>query len=107
MKSPLTDLMQQAQKMQKELERMQQEAANAVVTGEAGGGMVRVQMNGRYELQNVDIDPTLMAEDKTILQALLVAAVNDASRRIEIISKERLAGVASGLNLPAGLKLPF
>ena len=107
MKSPLTDLMQQAQKVQKELERMQQEAVDAVATGEAGGGMVRVQMNGRYELQNVDIDPTLMAEDKTILQDLLVAAVNDASRRIEIISKERLAGVASGLNLPAGLKLPF
>lgn len=107
MKSPLTDLMQQAQKMQKELERMQQEVADAVVTGEAGGGMVRIQMNGRYELQNVDIDPTLMTEDKTILEDLLVAAVNDASRRVEIISKERLAGAASGLNLPAGLKLPF
>jgi len=107
MKSPLNTLMQQAQKMQEELERMQQEAANAVVTGEAGGGMVRVRMNGRHELQAVEIDATLMTEDKTLIEDLLVAAVNSAARRIEVVSKEKLASVASGLNLPPGIKLPF
>jgi nucleoid-associated protein EbfC len=103
----LGDLMKQAQQMQEQFQKQQQELANAEVTGEAGAGMVKVTMTGRHDVRGVDIDSSLMQEDKEILEDLLAAAVNDAVRRVENLNKENMASVASGLNMPAGFKMPF
>jgi DNA-binding YbaB/EbfC family protein len=107
MKGGLGDLMKQAQKMQAEMQRLQEEIARTEVSGEAGGGMVRVVMTGRHDVRKVDIDAALLSEDKTMLEDLLAAAVNDANRRVEALSKEKLGGVTAGLELPGGMKLPF
>ena len=107
MKGALGNLMKQAQKMQEEVQRVQAEIANAEIVGEAGGGMVRVTMNGRHDLKSVEIDPVLMSDDKSMLEDLLAAAVNDANRRVEAMSKEKLASVTAGMNLPPGINLPF
>jgi len=107
MKGAIGNLMKQAQKMQAEVERVQREIAAAEVTGEAGGGMVKVVMNGRHDLRKVDIDPALLADDKAMLEDLVAAAVNDANRRVEALSKEKLGSVTAGLDLPPGVKLPF
>ena len=107
MKGALGNLMKQAQKMQEEVQRLQAEIANTEIVGEAGGGMVRVTMNGRHDLKSVEIDPVLMSDDKSMLEDLLAAAVNDANRRVEAMSKEKLASVTAGINLPPGINLPF
>ena len=107
MKGALGNLMKQAQKMQEEVQRVQAEIANTEIVGEAGGGMVRVTMNGRHDLKSVEIDPVLMSDDKSMLEDLLAAAVNDANRRVEAMSKEKLASVTAGMNLPPGINLPF
>lgn len=107
MKGAIGNLMKQAQKMQAEVERVQREIAAAEVTGEAGGGMVKVVMNGRHDLRSVAIDAALLSDDKSMLEDLVAAAVNDANRRIEALSKEMLGGVTAGLDLPPGIKLPF
>jgi DNA-binding YbaB/EbfC family protein len=77
------------------------------VTGEAGAGLVKVVMTGRHDMRRVSIDPSLMSEDKEMLEDLITAAVNDAVRKIEKTSQERLSGMTAGLNLPGGFKLPF
>ena len=107
MKGGIGNLMQQAQRMQAEMERMQQEIAQAEVIGEAGGGMVKVVMTGRHDVRKVSIDGELMRDDKSMLEDLLAAAVNDANRRVEALSKDKLAQVTAGIDLPAGIKLPF
>ena len=107
MKGALGNLMKQAQKMQEEIQRVQEEIANAEVVGESGGGLVRVIMNGRHDVKSVTIDPDLMNDEKTMIEDLMAAAVNDANRRVEVLSKEKLAGVTAGIDLPAGVKLPF
>lgn len=107
MKGPMGNLMRQAQKMQEDLQKAQQELANAEITGESGGGLVKVTMNGRHEVRRVEIDASLMGDDKEMLEDLVAAACNDAVHRIEAHTKERMAGVTAGLNLPAGIKLPF
>ena len=107
MKGGLGNLMKQAQQMQENLQKAQEELANLEVTGEAGGGMVKVVMTGRHDVRKVDIDTTLLGEDREMLEDLVAAAVNDAVRRVEEESKSRLAGMASGLELPPGMKLPF
>ena len=107
MKGALGNLMKQAQKMQEEVQRVQEEIANAEVVGESGGGLVRVIMNGRHDVKSVTIDPDLINDEKTMIEDLMAAAVNDANRRVEVLSKEKLAGVTSGIDLPAGVKLPF
>ncbi len=107
MKGALGNLMKQAQKMQEQVQRVQEEIANAEVVGESGGGLVRVIMNGRHDIKSVTIDPDLMNDEKTMLEDLMAAAVNDANRRVEALSKEKLAGVTAGIELPAGVKLPF
>ncbi len=107
MKGAIGNLMRQAQKMQAEVERVQRELAATEVTGEAGGGMVKVVMNGRHDVRQVNIDASLLADDKGMLEDLVAAAVNDANRRIEAVSKERLGGLTAGLELPPGVKLPF
>lgn len=107
MKGGLGNLMKQAQQMQAEMQKAQAELANLEVTGEAGGGMVRVTMTGRHDVRRVQIDDTLVGEDKEMLEDLIAAAVNDAVHRIETESQERMSKLTSGLNLPAGVKLPF
>lgn len=107
MKGGLGNLMRQAQKMQADMQRMQEELANMEVTGQSGGGMVTVVMNGRHDVKRVGIDSSLMQDDKEMLEDLIAAAVNDAVRQIEKTSQERMAGVTAGMNLPGGMKLPF
>ncbi len=107
MKGGLGNLMRQAQKMQADMQRVQEELARAEVTGQAGGGMVSVVMTGRHDVKRVSIDPSLMQDDKEMLEDLIAAAVNDAVRQIEKASQERMAGLTAGMNLPGGMKLPF
>ena len=107
MKGGLGNLMKQAQRMQAEMQRAQEELANMEVTGQAGGGMVKVVMTGRHDLKRVSIDDSLMQDDKEMLEDLVAAAVNDAVRQLEEATKERMGGLTAGMNLPAGMKLPF
>jgi nucleoid-associated protein EbfC len=104
MKGGLGNLMRQAQQMQ---ENMQKELGNLEVTGESGAGMVKVVLNGRHEAKKVTIEPKLVSEDLEMLEDLVAAAINDASRKIEERSKEKYAGLMSGMKLPPGMKLPF
>lgn len=101
------NLMKQAQKMQDELKKTQEELANLEVVGESGGGMVKVTMTGRHDVRRVEIDPSLVGDDKEMLEDLLAAAVNDAVRKVEQTSKDKMSAMAGGLNLPPGIKLPF
>lgn len=107
MKGNITDLMKQAQAMQAELQKAQEELARAEVIGESGAGLVRVVMTGRHDVKRVSIDDSVFREDKEVLEDLLAAAVNDAVRKIEARNRDAMSGLASGLNLPAGFKLPF
>jgi DNA-binding YbaB/EbfC family protein len=107
MKGSISDLMKQAQNMQAELQKAQEEMAKAEVVGEAGAGLVSVVMTGRHDVRRVSIDDSVLAEEKEVLEDLLAAAVNDAVRKIEARNRDAMSGVASGLNLPAGFKLPF
>lgn len=103
----LGDLMQQAKSMQENMQKLQEELASMEVTGEAGAGMVRVTMTGRHDVKHVNIDNSLMSEEKEILEDLIAAAVNDAVRKIEDANKEKLGGLTQGLNIPGGFKWPF
>ena len=107
MKGPLDNLMQQAQRMQEDLQRAQAEIARLEVTGEAGAGLVRVVMTGRHDLKRVEIDPQLSLDDRGMLEDLIAAAVNDANRRLERATQERMSTLTAGLNLPPGMKPPF
>jgi len=107
MKGALGNLMKQAQEMQANLQKAQEEMALMEVIGEAGGGMVRVTMTGKHEVRRVQIDDTLSGEDHEMLEDLVAAAVNDAVRKVENTIKERFADVATGMGLPAGFKLPL
>jgi len=107
MKGGLGNIMKQAQQMQANMQKLQEELAKMEVTGQSGGGMVTVVMNGRHEVRRVTIDPSLMSDDKDMLEDLIAAAVNDAVHKVESTSQERMASVTAGLNLPAGFKLPF
>ncbi|VAW64077.1 Nucleoid-associated protein YaaK [hydrothermal vent metagenome] len=107
MKGGLGNMMKQAQKMQADMQKAQEEIANMEVEGQSGGGMVKVLMNGRHEVRRVELDDSLMGDDKEMIEDLLAAAVNDAVRRIETTSSEKMSGVTSGMNLPGGMKFPF
>ena len=107
MKGNLSDLMEQAQKMQAEMLKMQEELAEAEVEGEAGAGMVKVVMNGRHDVRRVHVDDGVLSEDKEVLEDLLAAAVNDAVRKVEAHNRDAMAGMASGMNIPGGFKMPF
>ena len=107
MQAPMGNLMKQAQKMHEDKQKAQEEVANLEVEGQAGGGMVKVVMNGRHEIRKVTLDDSLMQDDKEMIEDLLAAAVNDAVRRVEQQTQEKMAGVTAGLNLPGGMKLPF
>jgi DNA-binding YbaB/EbfC family protein len=103
----MAQLMQQAQRMQDDLKRAQEELARLEVTGQSGGGMVSVTMNGRHEVRGVRIDRKLFADDPEMAEDLVAAAINDAVNRISAASAQRMGEVAGGMNLPPGFKLPF
>ncbi len=107
MKGPLAGLMQQAQRMQDEMKRAQDDIAGTEVTGQAGGGMVSVVMSGRHEVRRVTIDRKVLAEDPEMAEDLIAAAFNDAVNKVAALTQEKLGGLASGMNLPPGFKLPF
>ena len=89
------------------MQKAQEEIARMEVIGESGGGLVKVAMTGQHELRRVEIDDSLMGDDKEMLEDLVAAAVNDASQRVEKETRERMSGVTAGMNLPGGMKLPF
>ena len=103
----LNDLMKQAGKMQEQMQKAQDELAKQEVVGESGAGMVKVTMNGRHDVRNIAIDDALLKEDKSMLEDLLAAAVNDAVRRVEDSNKSALGKMFSGAGMPGGFKMPF
>jgi DNA-binding YbaB/EbfC family protein len=107
MKGQLAGLMKQAQQMQENLKKAQEEIAAMEVEGQAGAGMVKITMTGRHDVKRVSIDPSLMGDDKDMLEDLIAAAVNDAVRRVETLTQEKMGGLTSGFGLPPGMKLPF
>ena len=107
MKNQLAGLMKQAQAMQENMKQAQDAIAAMEVEGEAGGGMVKVVMTGRHDVKRVTIAPTLLAEDKDMLEDLVAAAMNDAVRKVEAVSQQKMAGLTAGMPLPPGFKLPF
>jgi len=107
MKSGLGNIMKQAQQMKENVQKAQEEIANMEVTGESGAGLVKITMTGRHDVKSVTIDPTLIGDDKDMLEDLIAAAVNDANRRVESMNQEKMSGLAAGMDLPAGMKFPF
>jgi len=107
MKNQLAGLMKQAQQMQENMQRAQEELARTEVEGQSGAGMVRIVMTCRHDVKRVVIDPALLGEDKDMLEDLVAAAINDAVRKVEAASQEKMAGLTAGLPLPPGFKLPF
>lgn len=107
MKGGLGNMMKQAQQMQENMKKMQEKLAEVEVEGVAGAGMVKVLMTCRNDVRRVTIDPSLMSDDKDMLEDLIAAAMNDAVRKAEATTQEKMAGFTSGLNLPPGFKLPF
>ena len=107
MKGGIGQLMKQAQQMQADMQKAQEEMANLTVTGESGGGMVRITMSCRHELKSLEIDDSLVGDDKEMLEDLITAAFNDAVRRVEKTVQEKYSGMTAGLSLPPGMKLPF
>jgi|TARA_B100000767_G_C19552153_1_gene445408 hypothetical protein len=107
MKGGIGQLMKQAQEMQENMKKAQDELSNITVTGESGGGMVTVTMTCKHEIKALKIDDTLLSDDKEMLEDLIIASFNDAIRRVEKKSQESLSGMTAGLNLPPGMKLPF
>jgi len=107
MKGGIGQLMKQAQEMQANMKKAQEEMASLTVTGESGAGMVRITMTCQHQVRGLEIDDTLLGDDKDMLEDLIIAAFNDAVRKVETTVQEKYSGMASGMGLPAGLKLPF
>ena len=107
MKNQLAGLMKQAQAMQDNMKKAQEEIAKLEIEGQAGAGMVKVVMTGRHDVKRVTIDPSLLTEDKDMLEDLVAAAVNDAVRKVEAATQEKMGALAGGLGMPPGFKLPF
>ncbi len=106
MKGGLGNLMKQAQKMQEDMQKRQEEMANMEVIGESGGGMVKVAVNGKHEARRVELDGSIM-DDKEMLEDLIAAAINDAAHKVESQMRDQMSDMLGGLNLPPGVKLPF
>lgn len=106
MKGGIAGLMKQAQQMQENMKKMQDQLASVEVEGQSGAGMVTVQMTCKYDVRRVSIDASVM-DDKEMLEDLVAAALNDAVRKVEAATQEKMASVTAGLNLPPGMKLPF
>lgn len=106
-KGGMGNMMKQAQQMQEKMKKAQDELAKLEVTGESGAGLVKVTMTCNHNVRRVDIDASLMADDKDMIEDLVAAAINDAVRRVAETSQEKMAGVTGGMNLPPGFKMPF
>ena len=102
----LGDIMKQAESVQRAMEAMQEEMRNARVTGESGGGMVKVTVNGKHEAVRVEIDPAL-GDERSLLEDLVASAITDAARRVEALQKEKMSSLARSMGLPPGLTPPF
>ena len=107
MKGQLAGLMKQAQQMQENMKKMQEQLAQIEVEGQAGAGLVKVTMTCRNDVRRVSIDPSLLTDDKDMLEDLVAAAFNDAVRKAEATSQEKMGGMTAGLPLPPGFKMPF
>ena len=107
MKGGLGNFMKQAQQMQENMKDMQEKLASIEVEGQSGAGMVKVVMTCRYDVKRITIDDSLVGDDKDMLEDLIAAAVNDAVRRVESTTQEKMTGLTSGMALPPGMKLPF
>ena len=107
MKNQLAGLMKQAQKMQDDMKKAQDELASIEVEGQSGAGLVKVIMTCKHDVKRVVIDPSLLADDKDMLEDLVAAAMNDAVRRAEATTNEKMGGLTAGMNMPAGFKMPF
>jgi len=107
MKGGIGGLMKQAQMMQENMKKMQEQLASVEVEGAAGAGMVKVTMTCRYDVKRVSIDPSLLTDDKDMLEDLVAAAMNDAVRKVESTSQEKMGALTSGMGLPPGFKMPF
>ncbi|HET7596952.1 MAG TPA: YbaB/EbfC family nucleoid-associated protein [Burkholderiales bacterium] len=107
MKGGLAGLMKQAQQMQENMKRVQDELAGIEVEGQSGAGMVKVVMTCRHDVKRVSLDPGLLQDDKEMLEDLIAAAVNDAVRRVESTVQEKMSAITAGMPLPPGFKMPF
>ena len=107
MRGNFNNLMKQAQAMQANMQKAQAELVNIEVSGESGGGMVKVTMNGRHEVKRVQIEPQVASEDREMLEDLIAAAANDAVRKVEARVQEKMQSVMAGMQLPPGVKMPF
>ena len=107
MRGNIGNMMKQAQQMQANMQKVQAEIALLEVTGESGGGMVKVQMTGKHEVKRVTIEPTVSGEDREMLEDLVAAAINDAVHKVEAQVSQKMAAVTAGMQLPPGMKLPF
>ncbi len=107
MKGQLAGLMKQAQQMQDNMRKMQEQLASVEVEGQSGAGMVKVVMTCKHDVKRISIDPSLVGDDKEMLEDLVAAAVNDAVRRVEATVQEKMGGLTAGMGLPPGMKLPF
>lgn len=107
MKGGIGQLMKQAQQMQANMQKAQEEMVRLTVVGESGAGLVKITMTCKHEVRDLDIDESLVGDDKDMLEDLIIAAFNDAVRRVESTVQEKFSGMTAGMNLPAGLKLPF
>jgi len=107
MKNPLAGLMQQAQKMQEDMKKLQEELENMEVHGESGAGLVSIVMTGKREVRKVTIDPSLVGDDKDMLEDLVAAAINDAVHKVGKLKKDKMAEVTAGLPIPPGFQMPF
>lgn len=103
----LNELMKQAKKIQEQFQKTQEDLANIVIKGEAGAGLITVDMNGRHDVVKVNLSDSLMSEEKEVIEDLLAAAVNDAVRKLEDKNKEAMGGMAGNLKMPEGFKFPF
>ena len=107
MRGNIGSMMKQAEAMQRNMQKAQEEIALMEVTGDSGGGMVKVTMNGRHEVKRVQIEPAVVGEDREMLEDLVAAAINDAVRKVETETQQRMSGVMAGMKLPPGMKMPF
>ena len=107
MRGDIGNLMKQAQAMQENLQKAQAQVAQLSATGESGGGMVKITMNGKHEVSRVQIEQALLSEDREVLEDLIAAAINDATHKVGVVVNEKMSGAMAGLQLPPGMKLPF
>ncbi|MEO9946167.1 MAG: YbaB/EbfC family nucleoid-associated protein [Paraglaciecola sp.] len=106
-KGGMGNMMKQAQQMQERMQKSQEELANTEITGESGAGLVKITMTCNHAVRRVEIDPSLMEDDKEMIEDLVAAAINDSNRRIQETTKEKMAGVTGGMQMPPGMKMPF